>query len=261
MTSLAFRWLCPGTRRSSEPSWTTTTPGTSHFGLSVAVSGDTVVVGADGNAAAAWVFVRSVRSWSQKAKLLPADGAHGDRFGTPLALSGDTVVVGASYDDDSGTNSGSAYVFLRDGTSWSEQTKLLASDGAQDDAFGSTVALSGGTAVVGANFDDDRGENSGSAYVFVLAPPTPTERITGLLQDVEVLLSAGLLSLGEVKLLSAKLEAATRQLRTTPSTAIGKLDAFIQQLNTFIVSGALSAENGQPLIDEANEIIDQIMFD
>ena len=149
---------------------------TSHFGLSVAVSGDTAVVGGGdldgvGGSGAAWVFVRSGTSWFQQAKMLPSDGAQGDQFGGRVAVSGDVAVAGASQDDDQGTNSGSAYVFRRNGTSWSQQTKLLASDGAQDDWLGAwSVAVSGDTVVVAADLHDDRGENSGAAYVFDLDP-------------------------------------------------------------------------------------------
>ena len=166
---------------------------TSHFGLSVAVSGDTAVVGGGdddgvGGSGAAWVFVRDGTSWSQQAKMLPSDGALGDQFGGRLAVSGDTAVVGASQDDDQGKNSGSAYVFRRSGTNWCQQTKLLASDGAQDDWFGAwSVAVSGSTAVVAADLDDDQGENSGSAYVFDLGPQNhPPTADAGLNRAVRV---------------------------------------------------------------------------
>ena len=144
------------------------------FGRSVALSGDTAVVGAfrdgdNGNSSgSAYVFVRSGTSWAQEAKLLPDDGAAGDRFGISVALSGDTAVVGAPEDDDNGSNSGSAYVFVRSGTSWAQEAKLLPVDGAAGDRFGRSVALSGDTAVVGAHLNDDKGSRSGSAYVFVL---------------------------------------------------------------------------------------------
>ena len=166
---------------------------TSHFGLSVAVSGDTAVVGGGdddevGGSGAAWVFVRDGTSWSQQAKMLPSDGAQGDQFGGRLAVSGDTAVVGASQDDDQGEDSGSAYVFRRSGTSWCQQAKLLASDGAQGDWFGAwSVAVSGSPAVVAADLDDDRGENSGSAYVFDLGPHnSPPTADAGLNQAVRV---------------------------------------------------------------------------
>jgi lysophospholipase L1-like esterase len=151
------------------------------FGVSVAVSGDTAVVGASGgddngtDSGSAYVFHYDGSSWIEQPKLTASDGAALDGFGLRVAVSGDTAVVGASGDDDNGENSGSAYVFRYDGSSWIEQPKLTASDGAALDGFGTGVAVSGDTAVVGAFFDDDNGTNSGSAYVFhgVASSPVP----------------------------------------------------------------------------------------
>ncbi|MGJ8643280.1 MAG: hypothetical protein ACSHX9_07730 [Luteolibacter sp.] len=143
------------------------------FGFSVAISGDSVVVGAYADDAAAvdsgsaYVFTRSGTSWSQQAKLTADDAAENDRFGYSVAISGDTIVVGADLDDDGGSGSGSAYVFTRSGTSWSQQAKLTASDAAEFDRFGFSVAISGDSVVVGAHFDDSAAfGDSGSAYVF-----------------------------------------------------------------------------------------------
>jgi hypothetical protein len=152
------------------------------FGYSVALSGDTAVFGAkfdddDVNgvdSGSAYVFTRSGTIWSQQAKLIAADGAPGDEFGYSVALAGDTVVVTANADDDdvNGVNSGSAYVFTRSGTAWSLQAKLTAAVGAAGDLFGVRVALSGDTALIGARFTDDNGDDSGSAYVFTRSGTT-----------------------------------------------------------------------------------------
>jgi hypothetical protein len=130
------------------------------FGLAVALSGDTAVVGAENNSA--YVFVRSGTRWSEQQKLTASDAAAGAGgfFGNSVAVSGDTAVVGAYADVDAGGDSGAAYVFVRSGTRWSEQQKLTASDAAAGIRFGNSVAVSGDTAVVGAYADD-------SAYVFV----------------------------------------------------------------------------------------------
>ncbi len=155
------------------------------FGISVSVSGDTAVVGAPHEAVegrpqqgAAYVFTRVGGSWVEQAKLVAADGAAADRFGTAVGVSGDTVVVGA-FLGDVGVNpdQGSAYVFSRTGGTWTEQTKLTASDGATGDNFGFFVAVSGDTVVVG-SYWDDVGANldQGSAYVFVLGGQTWTEQ-------------------------------------------------------------------------------------
>jgi hypothetical protein len=101
----------------------------------------------------------------QEAKLLASDGEMSDQFGWSVAISGDTAVVGAFADDQA---AGSAYVFVRSGTVWTEQAKLTVSDASSDDRFGWSVALDGDTAGIGAYYDGDNGEWSGSAYVFRL---------------------------------------------------------------------------------------------
>ncbi|NDJ60764.1 MAG: PKD domain-containing protein, partial [Chloroflexi bacterium] len=109
-------------------------------------------------------------SLTQQAKLTAADAAFNDEFGFSVALSSDggTALIGAYLDDDFGFDSGSAYVFVRSGSTWSQQAKLTAADAAAVDVFGEAVALSsdGGTALIGARLDDDFGTASGSAYVF-----------------------------------------------------------------------------------------------
>jgi hypothetical protein len=147
-----------------------------NFGLTVAVSGDTAVVGASNNttpagagAGAVYVFTRNGTTWSQQAKLIASDGAAGDSFGISVAIEGDTIVIGAESDDTTGgVDAGSAYVFTRSGTFWTQQAKLTASDGAAGDRFGYSAALSGSTAIIGAQGDDTAGgSNAGSAYVFI----------------------------------------------------------------------------------------------
>ena len=138
------------------------------FGYSVALDGDTALVGAlwEGDGAA-YVFTRSGTVWSQQAKLTgPHNPEYADYadFGYSVALDRDAAVIGApeqsvgQYDDI-----GSAYVFARSGTVWSQQAELIAGDGFLGDGFGSSVAISNGTALVGApaaSFD------TGAAYVF-----------------------------------------------------------------------------------------------
>jgi len=106
-------------------------------------------------------------AFSAEQKITASDGAAGDYFGSSVAVSGDTALVGAYYDDDNGDRSGSAYLYQRqaDGC-WIETAKLTASDGAQGDWFGYSVAISGDTALVGTWFDDDNGSASGSAYLY-----------------------------------------------------------------------------------------------
>ena len=138
------------------------------FGTSVSVGGDTVVVVAyrdDDNGAdsgSAYVFVRpSDGEWTtatETAKLTASDGAADDEFGWSVSVDGDTMVVGAPLDDGSGSNSGSAYVFVKPSTGWAtttETAKLTASDGAEGDRFGTSVSVGGDTIAVGAYGDDN----------------------------------------------------------------------------------------------------------
>jgi hypothetical protein len=145
------------------------------FGYSVAVSGDTALVGAriktvsgHGSQGAAYVFTRAAGVWSQQAELTGNDGATGDYFGQSVALDGDTALVGACYKAVSGhLSQGAAYVFTRSGSTWSQQAELTGSDGAADDNFGWSVALDGDGALVGAFFKTLNGNGSqGAAYAF-----------------------------------------------------------------------------------------------
>ncbi|MEE8156188.1 MAG: FG-GAP repeat protein, partial [Phycisphaerales bacterium] len=141
------------------------------FGISVAISGTTAIVGAytddDNGTDSGSAYLFDTTTGQQLFKLLPDDGAAGDWFGFSVAISGATVIVGAFHDDDNGTNSGSAYLFdVSNPMNPVEIAKLLADDGAADDEFGGSVAISGATAIVAAWFDDDNGFNSGSAYLF-----------------------------------------------------------------------------------------------
>jgi hypothetical protein len=101
-------------------------------------------------------------------RLEAADGAFNDFFGQSLAADGTALASGAPLDADNGVNAGSAYVLRRDGNSWSQEDKLLASDGAAGDLLGYSVGISGDAVVAGASRDDDNGVDSGAAYVFRL---------------------------------------------------------------------------------------------
>lgn len=138
------------------------------FGVSVAISGTTAVVGAyqdrDNGSVSGSAYLFDTTTGQQIAKLLPSDGAALDIFGWSVAISGTTAIVGAPGKDDNGASSGSAYPF--DTMTGQQIDKLLPSDGEPWDQFGESVAISGTTAVVGARYDDDNGYNSGSAYLF-----------------------------------------------------------------------------------------------
>ena len=156
------------------------------FGWAVAVEGDTIVVGAEGetnNRGAAYVLVKPAGNWAtdtESAKLTAPDGATDDAFGSTVAVDGDFIVVGARGDDDVASQSGSVYVFTKPNTTdgWGDwdglsstakdalTAKLTASDAAMNDRLGWSVAVDGDTVLAGAYLEDDKGANSGSVYLF-----------------------------------------------------------------------------------------------
>ncbi len=143
------------------------------FGASVAISGNTALVGAygddDGGERSGSAYLFDVTTGEQLAKLTAADAAAYDQFGWAVAISGNTALVGAWGNDDAGDRAGSAYLF--DITTGEQLAKLTASDAAAGDDFGCSVAISDGTALVGAYGDDDGGIGSGSAYLFDASDP------------------------------------------------------------------------------------------
>lgn len=142
------------------------------FGGPNSIDGEYAIIGAyndDDNGAdsgSAYIFKRSGTTWSQEAKLIASDGATEDRFAYTVEIDRNRAIIGSHQDDDNGLNSGSAYIFQRIGTTWSQEAKLTASDGAAYDAFGGGVSIDGIYAISGSPFDDDLGSESGSAYVF-----------------------------------------------------------------------------------------------
>lgn len=179
------------------------------FGRSLSISGDTLVVGAAGedsvasgvngdqsnnsafDSGAAYVFVRNGTTWTQQAYLKASNSGSGDIFGAAVSISGDTIIVGAPQESSNATgvngsqsndivsSAGAAYVFIRNGTTWSQQAYLKASNTeSQADLFGSAVSVSENTVVVGAPFEDSNGvgvngaqnnnsaADSGAVYVF-----------------------------------------------------------------------------------------------
>jgi hypothetical protein len=135
----------------------------------VALDGSTLLVGASWDAevapyaGAVYVFERVGGTWTPASKLMAANGAADDGFGRAVAISGDTVVVGAPGVDRLAFDGGAAYVFEREGGAWTQAAELTASDGADSDAFGFSVGLSGETVVVGAIYHNAA---RGAAYVF-----------------------------------------------------------------------------------------------
>ncbi|MDA8744487.1 Ig-like domain-containing protein [Rubripirellula amarantea] len=149
------------------------------FGRSLALSGDTVVVGASVadplglSSGAAYVFERDlggVNNWGEAKKLIASDGGAGDRFGQTVSIDGDLIAVGAFQYDGSASNTGAAYIFARDlggAGNWGEETIIEAADGLANDQFAYSLSIDGTTVAIGSRFDDEGGLNQlGSVYLF-----------------------------------------------------------------------------------------------
>ncbi len=152
-----------------------------NFGYSVAVDGDTALIGArvsgDGGPAVriglAYVFTRTAGVWTEQAKLTASNVVSDFFFGVSasVAVEGDTALIGTC-----GRDTCSAYVFIRSAGVWKQQANLTASDGSRDDDFGLSVAIDGDIALIGAHYDDDNGDDSGSVYVFTRSAGIWTEQ-------------------------------------------------------------------------------------
>ena len=140
------------------------------------LSGDTAIVcaqhhdpGGVNNAGAAFVFVRSGTTWAQQAELTAPDAHVHDLFGgTGAVLSGDTALVSAvGYDTANGADAGAAFVFVRSGTTWTQQAELTAPDSAAGDWFSGGISISGERALISAPYHDSAGNTDvGAAYLF-----------------------------------------------------------------------------------------------
>ena len=144
------------------------------FGKSVHISGTSVIVGSQKNQSngAAYIFTRSGSTWTQQQKLTASDGAASDYFGNAVAIDGDNAIIGAFIEG----GSGSAYVFTRSGSTWTQQQKLTASDAQSGDRFGITVDINNDYAIVGASYEDAGGNESGAAYIFARSGSTWTQQ-------------------------------------------------------------------------------------
>jgi len=144
------------------------------FGRSVAIDSNTIVVGAHqdddqgNNSGSAYVFTRSGGVWTQQSKLIDAPGNRPRNFGIAVSISGDTIVVGVNDDEDIGfIRAGSAHVFTRTGVIWTLQGNLRFADKNSSATFVRSVSISGDTVIVGTVEDTKKGQNAGSAYVYV----------------------------------------------------------------------------------------------
>jgi FG-GAP repeat/Calx-beta domain/FG-GAP-like repeat len=217
------------------------------FGNAVAISGNTMVVGARfdsttaSQAGAAFVYVLNGTSWTQQAKLLANDGALADKFGYAVAISEDTIIVGAFNDDSPLSNGGSAYVFVRNGSTWTQQQKLTASDGTADDEFGNAVAVAGDTVVVGAHFADlPSNSAAGSAYVYTRSGTFWTQ-VQKLIPTGGVVLGD---SFGESLAMSANKLVVGSSGADVPETAAGSVYVFVESGGGYGLQQKLSISDG-----------------
>ena len=146
-----------------------------YFGYRVSIAGNYAVVtsmqddiGANAEQGSAYVYFYNGSSWVQQQKLTASDGAADDRFGSSVSVSGNYIIAGAGNDDNGATyDQGSAYIFFYNGSTWIQQQRIVAADGAINDVFGSAVSIAGNYAVVGAYGDNVNGNSfQGSAYIF-----------------------------------------------------------------------------------------------
>ena len=142
------------------------------FGFSVDIDGDTAIIGSkqedaggDG-AGAAYIFTRSGTTWSQQAKLVASDAQAGDLYGQSVSVDGNYAVVGAYQEDTGGLGAGAAYIYIRSGTTWTQQQKIQSSDIAAGDWFGYDAYIAGDVVVVGAPFESTGGGGAGAVYIF-----------------------------------------------------------------------------------------------
>jgi len=163
-----------------------------NFGISVSIKGDNIIVGAprNGDHGSAYIFKNNDTAWVEETKLFPSMG--GDEFGFIVRFGGDYAVIVAISDDENGENSGSAYMFKCNDNIWEEEAKLLASDGAAWDRFGSSAITNGQYTFIGAGSDDNsNGVNAGSVYIFKRVGTTWTEKTKLLASDGSSLDSFG----------------------------------------------------------------------
>ena len=149
--------------------------GSDAFGEAVSLDENTLAVGAPAHthsgvrfAGAVYIFVREGDKWEQQAKLTPDDPGKSAQFGSCISLSFNTVVVGAPlHDTERGKDAGAAYVFVRNGGRWRQQARLTSNDSKAADRFGTGVATTGRSAIIGAPFRPEGAPGSGAAYSFV----------------------------------------------------------------------------------------------
>ena len=213
------------------------------FGYSVALEGDTLVVGAenkDSETGAVYIFTRSRGTWSQRQKLTASDGEILDAFGYSVVLQDDQIVVGAIGDDDVGDTAGAVYVFTRSDDIWTQQAKITAPGGATSDNFGISVALDGGTFAVGTPGDDQMAPTAGAVYVF-----TGSDGDWGLQQKVVALDGVSNAQFGTSVCLIEDTLVVGAWNDTTHESATGSAYAYTRIKSFWLEVDKLTANDGE----------------
>jgi hypothetical protein len=217
------------------------------FGYSVAIDGDYLISGAPlggsvaGKTGSAYIFSRSGINWLQQQKLIPADGEENDKFGGSVGLNGSIAVIGSNGDDiASAVDQGSAYIFTRVGSTWSQTQKVMGSDSSIGDNFGGSVAVRQGAVIAGAYLGDvDSTMDPGTAYIFTdPEQPTPTPSITPTPGPMATVSGRVLTSTG-VGLRNAKVTVIDQSLGTTKAALTSSLGYFFIEVESgrnYIVS-------------------------
>jgi hypothetical protein len=227
-----------------------------HFGKSVSLSsgGNTAIVGAllentgGADAGAAYIFTRSGSTWTQESKIQATDAEASDLFGHSVSLSsdGNTAIVGVLLEDAGGTDAGAAYIFTRSGSTWTQESKIQATDAEALDHFGYSVSLSsdGNTAIVGALLENTGGADAGAAYIFTRSGGTWPQKSKIQATDAETLdrfgHSVSLSSDGNTAIVGALLE-------DTGGTDAGAAYIFTQSGGTWIQKSKIQATDTEAL--------------
>jgi hypothetical protein len=237
---------------------------TDRFGHSVGISGDTVVVGVPfddpsslTDAGSVYVYVRNGSVWTEQAHLIADDAAAGDAFGLSVAISGDTIVIGSYLDDDGADSAGSAYVFVRDGTTWTQQQKLTAQTPVELAYFGFSVSIDGDTLVVAATTEPGVINNRGAVYVFVREGTTWTQQqrlttsdlMTQLgysvdIYDDTIVAGAGTSTNGGAYVFTRSGTTWTQQQKLTPGAFTGGFGTGVAIYADRIIVGAPDVSGG-----------------
>lgn len=216
------------------------------FGEAVAASGGAIVVGARAHDAgggirsgAAFFYAKSGTHWAEQQTITADDAAPDHRLGCAVAMADEALVVGARNADGVVAGAGAAYVFTRTGTTWTQQQKLVASDGGMADLFGFSVALSGDRIVVGAPEHDDAGTQTGAAYVFARDGTdwTQEQRLTPPLQRVGDLFGYAVAVDGDTVVVGARQDGQQEDFE-------GSAYVFVRSASTWPLQQEIKASDG-----------------